>query len=87
MGIPLEFRELETFCCRRNDLLSAGQRCTLDACGDGTADEAVEPVVVISIGSKFPLVDGTATSFGFDTEFGDEVLGKELVGDWVTSKQ
>lgn len=67
--------------------LRAGQYYALDAGSDCATDQAVKPMVVMSVGTELPFVDGTATARGFDAELGDKMFGEQLMGDRVTSEE
>lgn len=59
-------------------LLSIGteEKCALHGCSDGTADEAIEPMVVGLLGSWFPFIDGPTATFGSNKIFRRDLLGE-----------
>jgi len=76
---PLQFAQSQSAAGRpAAGLAGLGQGGALDAGGDRTADQAVEPVVVRLLGPELPHVHPAAASFGPHAVFGRQMLGHRV---------
>jgi hypothetical protein len=64
---------------RRGFAIRPKQHRALDGRPDGTADQAVEPVVVASLRALLPFVHGAATAFRFYAVLGGKVFREETM--------
>src|SRR5262245_29360738 len=55
---------------------------TLNAGGDGAADESVEPMIVAAFGAQLPFVHRAAPPLGLHPVFGRQMVGEQpmLIG-------